>query len=175
MIRKCIERDFEAIYQIINDGAQAYREVIPEDRWHEPYMTRDELQHEIHDGVAFWGFEDNMELIGVMGIQDRGDITLLRHAYVRTRKRKQGIGKSLLRHLEGKTDGPILIGTWRDATWAVHFYQKNGYRLVEEHEKGQLLREYWTIPARQVETSVVLANAIWFRREPDKPVASDSE
>lgn len=163
MIRKCTELDLEAIYQIINDGAQAYKGVIPEDRWHEPYMTRDELQHEIHGGIAFWGFEDDTELIGVMGIQDRGDVTLIRHAYVRKRRWKQGIGTSLLRYLEGKTDRPILIGTWRDATRAIHFYQKNGYRLVEEHEKDRLLRKYWTIPARQVETSVVLANAIWFR------------
>jgi GNAT superfamily N-acetyltransferase len=128
-------------------------------------MARDELQLEIHDGVAFWGFEENLELIGVMGIQNREDVTLIRHAYIRTEKRNQGIGTALLRHLEGITDGPILIGTWRDATWALRFYQKNGYRLVEEHEKDQLLRRYWRIPARQVETSIVLANAIWFRAE----------
>jgi GNAT superfamily N-acetyltransferase len=174
MIRKCTEQDFEAIYQIINDGAKAYRGVIPDDRWHEPYMTRDELQHEMDGAVVFWGFEDRMELVGVMGIQDRGEVTLIRHAYVRTRKRKQGIGTSLLRHLENITDRPILIGTWRDAIWAIHFYQKNGYRLVEEQEKDRLLRQYWTIPPRQVETSVVLANPIWFRREPDKPDVGDS-
>ena len=164
MIRRCTEGDFEEIYQIINDGAQAYKGVIPEDRWHEPYMTREELQHEIHDGVAFWGFEENTELIGVMGIQDRGDVILIRHAYVRTIKRKQGIGTALLRHLEGVTGGPILIGTWRDATWAVRFYQKNGYHLVEEYEKDQLLKKYWQIPTRQIETSVVLANAKWLKR-----------
>lgn len=164
MIKECTEGDFEEIYQIINDGAQAYKGVIPEDRWHEPYMTREELQHEIHDGVAFWGFEENTELIGVMGIQDRGEVTLIRHAYVRTIKRKQGIGTALLRHVEGVTDGPILIGTWRDATWAVRFYQKKGYCLVEEYEKNQLLKKYWRIPARQIETSVVLANVIWFKR-----------
>jgi GNAT superfamily N-acetyltransferase len=165
MIRKCTEQDFEEIYEIINDGAQAYKGVIPEDRWHDPYMARDELRLEIYDGVAFWGFEENSELIGVMGIQDRADVTLIRHAYVRTGKRNQGIGTALLRHLEGITDGPILIGTWRDATWALRFYQKNGYRLLEEHKKDQLLRRYWRIPARQVETSIVLGNAIWFRRE----------
>jgi GNAT superfamily N-acetyltransferase len=163
MIRKCTEQDFEEIYEIINDGAQAYKGVIPEDRWHDPYMARDELRLEIYDGVAFWGFEENSELIGVMGIQDRADVTLIRHAYVRTGKRNQGTGTALLRRLEGITDGPILIGTWRNATWAVRFYQKNGYRLVEEHKKDQLLRRYWRIPRRQVETSVVLGNAIWFR------------
>ena len=146
------------MFDIINDAAQAYRGVIPEDRWHEPYMPKSELQHEIDDGVRFWGYEDKKVLIGVMGIQDKGDVDLIRHAYVRTDRRKQGVGTELLHYLEARSVKPILIGTWTDATWAVRFYQKNGYRLLEKDEKNRLLRKYWSIPERQVETSVVLAD-----------------
>ena len=158
MIRTCKQSDINDMYDIINDAAHAYRGIIPEDRWHEPYMPKSELQHEIDDGVRFWGYEDNGELIGVMGIQDKGDVDLIRHAYVRTERRKQGVGTKLLLHLESRSDKPILIGTWADATWAIHFYQKNGYRLLQKDEKNRLLRKYWTIPERQVETSVVLAD-----------------
>jgi N-acetylglutamate synthase-like GNAT family acetyltransferase len=161
MIRKCTEADFEEIFAIINDAAQAYKGVIPADRWHEPYMPREELKREIEDGIFFWGFEDEGVLIGVMGIQDRGDAALIRHAYVRTNKRNHGIGTSLLRFFESGTEKPILIGTWANATWAISFYQKNGYRILPEAEKNRLLRKYWTIPERQVETSVVLASAKW--------------
>ena len=161
MIRKCTEADHEVIFEIINDAAEAYRGVIPPDRWHEPYMTRDELKHEIESGVSFWGFEDENSLIGVMGIQDRGEVVLIRHAYVRSNRRNRGTGTQLLRALESLTDKPILIGTWADAKWAITFYQKNGYRLLSEEEKTQLLKKYWRIPARQVETSVVLANRRW--------------
>jgi len=158
MIRRCIQSDFEAIHEIINSAAQAYRGVIPPDRWHEPYMGTDELSNEINGGVIFWGFECDGTLVAVMGIQDRGEVTLIRHAYVRTRDQGKGIGTALLRHLEGMTVRPILIGTWADATWAVSFYRKNGYALVTEEEKDLLLRRYWHIPNRQVETSVVLAD-----------------
>ncbi len=161
MIRKCTEADFEVILEIINDAAEAYRGVIPPDRWHEPYMTRDELKDEVESGVSFWGFEDQSSLIGVMGIQDRGEVALIRHAYVRSSHRNQGIGTQLLRVLEAKTDRPILIGTWADAKWAITFYQKNGYRLLSKEEKTRLLKKYWTIPDRQVETSIVLANWRW--------------
>ncbi len=157
-IRECADLDFEAILQIINDAASAYREVIPADRWHEPYMSRDELKKEIKDGVCFWGMEDGASLAGVMGIQDREEVMLIRHAYVRTRSRNRGIGTQLLRFLEAGTERPILIGTWRDAAWAIAFYLKNGYRLLGEEENNRLLRKYWRIPERQVETSVVLAN-----------------
>lgn len=160
-IRRCKPSEFEVIYEIINDGAQAYKGIIPEDRWHEPYMPREELEHEIEDGVSFWGFEDNKELIGVMGIQDKADVNLIRHAYVRTRARQKGIGTRLLKHLESFDDKPILIGTWADATWAIDFYQKNGYRVVTKSEKNRLLRKYWSISERQVETSVVLADPRW--------------
>ena len=162
MIRQCIDSDFEAIYEIINDAAEAYRSVIPEDRWHEPYMSRDELSHEIKDGIIFWGAERNGQLIGIMGIQDKRVVTLIRHAYVRTGFQKQGIGTSLLHHFESATETPILIGTWADATWAISFYQKNGYQLVTTKEKTILLKKYWTIPDRQIETSVVLADCKWF-------------
>jgi GNAT superfamily N-acetyltransferase len=153
--------DFEVILEIINDAAQAYKGVIPLDCWHEPYMSREELKHEIEDRVCFWGFEDEDALIGVMGIQDKRDVTLIRHAYVRSNKRNQGIETRLLHFLESTTERPILIGTWADATWAIAFYKKNGYRLLPEEEKNQLLRKYWTIPERQAITSVVLTNKRW--------------
>jgi len=157
MIRPCDEADFEAIYSIVNDAAQAYRGVIPDDRWHEPYMPREELRREIESGVRFWGHEENGELLGVMGIQDVQDVTLIRHAYVRTANRNRGVGGKLLAELRKLTSRPVLIGTWAAATWAIRFYERHGFQLVTEEEKDQLLRKYWSIPKRQVETSVVLA------------------
>jgi N-acetylglutamate synthase-like GNAT family acetyltransferase len=159
MIRRCEDRDFELIWAIINDGAQAYKGIIPADRWTEPYMPREILRHEIHEGVVFWGYEENGALIGIMGIQQVKDVTLIRHAYVRTSSQKRGIGGLLLSHLRGLATGPVLIGTWADAVWAIHFYERQGFQLVSPHEKDRLLREYWTIPERQVETSVVLADS----------------
>jgi GNAT superfamily N-acetyltransferase len=157
MIRECAASDFEQIFQIINDGAQAYKGIIPADRWTEPYMSRDKLRHEIADGIAFWGFEAEGALAGVMGLQDVQDVTLIRHAYVRTANRNQGIGGKLLSHLRTITSRPVLIGTWADAVWAIGFYEKHGYRVVDPVEKDRLLKKYWKIPDRQVETSVVLA------------------
>jgi len=168
MIRPCRENEFETMYDIINDAAEAYRGIIPADRWQEPYMSRDELRHEIAAGVIFWGCEEGGELLGVMGIQDVQDVTLMRHAYVHTEKRNQGIGGKLLSALRGKTMRPVLVGTWAAATWAVRFYEKHGFRLVSLEEKNQLLKKYWSIPERQIETSVVLADRGWFemkRRE----------
>lgn len=161
MIRKCTEPDVEAIYEIINDAAEAYRGIIPADCWHQPYMSREQLEQEINAGVEFWGFEEDRILIGVMGIQDKWDVTLIRHAYVKSRMRNRGVGSRLLRFLESTTKKPILIGTWADATWAVAFYQKHGYRMVSTEEKNRLLRKYWDIPERQVETSVVLVGKKW--------------
>lgn len=158
MIRRCDDSDFETMYAIINDAARAYRGVIPEDRWHEPYMPREDLRREIGDGIRFWGFEEDGKLIGVMGIQDAGDVTLIRHAYVTTSERRKGIGSMLLSELVRKTDRPLLIGTWADAAWAIRFYEKHGFRLVTPEEKDRLLTTYWKIPARQVETSVVLSD-----------------
>ncbi len=162
MIRQCLAPDFETIYQIINDAAQAYRGVIPADRWKEPYLTRDELHREIANGVEFWGYEAEGVLAGVMGIQDKGEVALIRHAYVRTARRNQGIGGQLLEFLQSRIERPILIGTWADAAWAVRFYEKHQFRKVDPIEKVELLRRFWTIPERQVETSVVLANAAWY-------------
>jgi N-acetylglutamate synthase-like GNAT family acetyltransferase len=161
MIRKCTESDVKTIFEIINDAAIAYKGIIPGDRWHEPYMPVEEIRQEIEAGVIFWGFEKAGDLLGVMGIQDKGDVALIRHAYVRTRSRKQGIGENLLLHLEGLTEKPILVGTWQAASWAISFYQKNGYTLVAETEKKRLLQKYWSIPERQIETSVVLVNKAW--------------
>ena len=156
VIRLCTEEDFDTIYVIINDAALAYKGVIPADRWHEPYMSREALQHEIDAGVRFWGYADEDDLVGVMGIQDVQDVTLVRHAYVRTAQRGQGIGGKLLAHLRILTGRPILIGTWAAATWAIRFYEKYGFRQVSWEEKERLLRKYWDIPERQVATSVVL-------------------
>lgn len=165
MIRQCDSDDFGAIYTIINDGAQAYKGVIPADRWHEPYMSKEELRREIEAGVTFFGYEKDSALVGVMGIQDVQDVTLIRHAYVSTAHQRHGIGSALLTHLRRQTSRPILIGTWADATWAVRFYEKHGFRLTSPEEKERLLRKYWTIPDRQIETSVVLADQRWFTRE----------
>jgi N-acetylglutamate synthase-like GNAT family acetyltransferase len=153
--------DFTIVHEIINDGASAYKNVIPADRWREPYMSAEELQAQIDDGVKFWCYLDDGNMIGVMGIQDKVDVTLIRHAYVRTAARNKGIGGKLLQHLSTLVSTPILIGTWADATWAISFYKKHGFRLVSFNEKEQLLRKYWNIPLRQVDTSVVLASASW--------------
>jgi len=162
MIRVCTERDFEAMYAIINDAAQAYKGIIPADRWHEPYMPREELRQQIEEGVAFWGYEEKGELLGVMGLQPVQDVALIRHAYVRTACRQRGIGGQLLSALRAQTAAPILIGTWAAAWWAIRFYQKHGFRQVTPAEKDYLLRRYWSIPERQVETSVVLADERWW-------------
>jgi len=166
LIRRCQQRDFDMIWQVINDGARAYMGVIPEDRWKEPYMSRPELQHEISEGVEFWGFEECERLTGVMGIQPVRDVTLVRHAYVCSHRQRLGIGGRLLSHLLNLSEGPILIGTWADATWAIRFYQKHGFQLVSGEQKGRLIRRYWTIPERQIETSVVLVDSNWQERTP---------
>ncbi len=157
MIRKCEQADLRRMFEIVNESARAYKGIIPEDRWHEPYMPMEELLSEIEDGVEFWGYETESGLAGVMGIQDKGEVTLIRHAYVLTKDRNRGMGTALLRHLEPLARTPILVGTWKAARWAVAFYEKNGYSLVSEEEKNRLLIKFWNIPERQVETSVVLA------------------
>lgn len=162
MIHQCDNSEVELIYSIINDAAEAYKGVIPGDRWKEPYMSKDELQHEIDQGVVFWGYEQDGQLVGVMGIQHLQDVTLIRHAYVRTAKRNQGIGGKLLSSLRQQATRPLLVGTWADALWAIRFYENHGFRLVSWEEKERLLRKYWSIPERQVETSVVLADQKWF-------------
>jgi N-acetylglutamate synthase-like GNAT family acetyltransferase len=162
MIRRCRSADFDTIYAIVNEAAEAYRGVIPADRWKEPYMSKGELRREIDDGVEFWGYEEEGKLVGVMGIQHVQDVALIRHAYVRTARCNRGIGGKLLSFLRGQTTRPILVGTWADAIWAIRFYQKRGFQLVSAEEKNRLLRKYWCIPERQIETSVVLVERKWF-------------
>jgi GNAT superfamily N-acetyltransferase len=166
VIRKYTDQDAGTIQAIINEAARAYEGHIPADCYHQPYMTRDELLSEIAAGVTFYGYEDAGRLVAVMGIQDRGPVMLIRHAYTRPVAQRQGLGSQLLLHLLGMACKPVLIGTWRDAAWAIRFYQKHGFRLVSEAEKERLLRRYWTIPERQIETSVVLAND---RYQPEQP------
>ena len=165
LIRKSVESDFPAMLEIINDASRAYRGVIPEDRWHEPYMPAEELEREIEAGVVFWVAEDEGRLRGVMAIQDKGEVALVRHAYVVTTTQRSGVGTRLLRHVEGLTDKPILIGTWAAASWAIDFYRRNGFTVVSKADKDRLLRTYWSLPRRQVETSVVLANPRWIETQ----------
>jgi N-acetylglutamate synthase-like GNAT family acetyltransferase len=162
-IRRSRTADRPAMLAIINDAAQAYRGVIPPDRWHEPYMPAEELAAEIADGIAFWVAEEGERLLGVMGIQDKGEVALVRHAYVASSAQKQGIGTQLLRHVQGLAAKPVLVGTWAAATWAIAFYRKNGFSVVSQQDKDALLRKYWSIPERQIETSVVLADARYLR------------
>ncbi len=160
-IRPSVAADFDAMLAIVNDAAQAYRGVIPPDRWHEPYMPADDLAKEIAGGVVFWVAEQQGRLSGVMGIQDKGAVALVRHAYVTPTTQRAGVGTRLLRHVEGLTHKPILIGTWAAASWAIEFYRRSGFTVVSSSEKERLLRTYWSIPARQIETSVVLADRRW--------------
>lgn len=161
MIFKCEQTDFQEICDIINDAAVAYKDVIPADTWRDPYMPLEELKTEIEEGVQFWSYKKNEEMMGVMGIQDKGDVTLIRHAYVRSVYRNKGIGSKLLAHLASISKKPVLIGTWAAATWAIKFYEKHGFHLLSKSETETLLRKYWTIPIRQIETSVVLASPNW--------------
>ncbi len=166
-IRRCRDDERGAILAIVNAAAEAYRGVIPDDRWHDPYMGPDELDGEIAAGVGFWGYEADGALLGVMGIQAVGDVDLIRHAYVLPGSQRRGVGAALLAHLRGLTGRRMLVGTWAAAAWAVSFYGRNGFELVTPEQKSALLRTYWTIPERQIETSVVLAN-------PPLPAASSA-
>jgi|SRR5688572_16273321 len=158
IIRKSTDGDFAAILAIINDAAKAYRGVIPADRWHEPYMSSEELTREIGlGGIVFWVAEDEGRITGVMGIQDKGDVALVRHAYVVPTTQRTGVGTRLLHHVESLVDKPVLIGTWAAASWAIEFYQRNGYEVLPPDQIRRLLQKYWSIPQRQIETSVVLA------------------
>jgi GNAT superfamily N-acetyltransferase len=157
-IRPCGDDEFDDVLEIINAAAEAYRGVIPDDRWHEPYMDPGELEREIEAGVRFWGYEKDGVLIGAMGIQTVGDVDLIRHAYVRPGRQRLGVGSALLRHLRERTSRPMLVGTWAAATWAIDFYRRHGFELVPPERTASLLRTYWEIPERQIETSVVLAD-----------------
>jgi GNAT superfamily N-acetyltransferase len=157
-IRPCRDDEQAAILEIVNAAAEVYRGVIPADRWHEPYMGSGELERELADGVAFWGYETDGALVGVMGIQPVGDVDLIRHAYVLPGSQGAGIGRDLLAHLRAVSARPMLVGTWADAEWAIRFYRRNGFAQVSPERKSVLLQTYWNIPERQIETSVVLAN-----------------
>jgi GNAT superfamily N-acetyltransferase len=156
-VRPCRDDERTAILAIVNAAAEAYRGVIPADRWHEPYMPRGELDGEIAAGVAFWGYEANGELLGIMGIQRVRDVDLIRHAYVSPGSQRHGVGSALLEHLARSTTRRILVGTWAAADWAIRFYRRHGFERVSPELKDALLKTYWTIPERQIETSVVLA------------------
>jgi GNAT superfamily N-acetyltransferase len=156
-IRPCSAADRDAIFAIVNAAAEAYRGVIPAERWREPYMPLDELDGEIAAGVKFWGYEDDGELVGVMGVQDVGDLDLIRHAYVSPGLQGRGIGSRLLEHLTGSATRRMLVGTWAAAEWAIRFYRRHGFVSVPPDRAAELLRRYWNIPERQIETSVVLA------------------
>lgn len=162
-IRPCDNAAFDEMRAVINDAARAYRGVIAPDRWKVPYMPADELRHEIEAGVLFSGAWDaDGRLLAVMGLQDVQDVTLIRHAYTRTDAQRRGHGAALLTHLLASTDRPMLVGTWRAAEWAVRFYEAHGFALVSDEDKVRLLTRYWTVPARQIEESVVLADARWW-------------
>ena len=161
MIRPCDAADLETLFTVINDGARAYAGIIPADCFHTPYMSQEDLAREIALGVRFWGFEQSGLIAGVMGIQNVRDVTLIRHAYVRSASQGQGIGASLLASLLQLTTKPVLIGAWAEALWAVRFYQRRGFELVSPEEKRRLLQTYWTVSPRQIETSVVLADQRW--------------
>ncbi|HEY3189170.1 MAG TPA: GNAT family N-acetyltransferase [Solirubrobacteraceae bacterium] len=155
-IRRCRHDERAAILAIVNAAAEAYRGVIPADCWHEPYMPPDELDREIAAGVAFWGCEAEGALVGVMGVQPVGDVELIRHAYVSPRSQRHGVGGALLEHLTGRSTRRILVGTWAAADWAIRFYRRHGFEMVSPEQGAALLKTYWTIPDRQIETSVVL-------------------
>ena len=157
-IRSCRANDRAAILSIINAAAEAYRGVIPADRWHEPYMHEDELNSEIAAGVTFWGHEDDGVLVGVMGMQSVRDVDLIRHAYVLPSNQGRGIGDGLLRYLRQSSTKRMLVGTWDAAVWAIRFYRRHGFELVSPARKTVLLKTYWSVPDRQIDTSVVLAN-----------------
>jgi GNAT superfamily N-acetyltransferase len=157
-IRPCRDSDRTAILAIINAAAEAYRGVIPADQWHEPYMPLDELDREIAAGVTFWGYEQDGALAGVMGLQPVRDVDLIRHAYVLPGSQRRGVGGALVWHLRRASTRPMLVGTWDAAAWAILFYRRHGFEPVSPARKSVLLKTYWTIPDRQIETSVVLAN-----------------
>jgi GNAT superfamily N-acetyltransferase len=156
-IRPCRDDERDAILAIVNAAAEAYRGVIPPDRWHEPYMSSEELAGEVEAGVEFWGYEEDGELVGVIGIQALSDVDLIRHAYVSPSRQRGGIGGALLQHVSRAATRRILVGTWAAADWAIGFYRRHGFELLSRERATELLRTYWTIPDRQIETSVVLA------------------
>jgi GNAT superfamily N-acetyltransferase len=174
VIRPCDDRDRAAILEIINAAAIAYRGVIPADRWHEPYMSVAQFDAELAAGVVFHAEQADGQLRGVMGIQDVGDVQLIRHAYVAPTAQGRGIGGALLEHLMRDRAGPVLVGTWEAAEWAIAFYRRHGFAQVSDEDKTRLLRRYWTVPERQIETSVVLRLELGGIGRTERPATSRS-
>jgi GNAT superfamily N-acetyltransferase len=163
MIRKCGEEDYKGVLAVINKAAIVYRGKIPDECWREPYMSMEELQEEVRDGVAFWGFYSASALVGVMGLQDKEDVMLIRHGYVLPDLQRRGLGSRLLGFLIKRSNRPFLVGTWSDADWAVSFYEKNGFKLLSKESGANLLKRFWSIPSQQIRSSVVLADKRWFK------------
>ena len=157
-VRPCTAADALEMLEVINAAAQAYRGVIPPDRWREPYMPAEELAAEMADGVVFSGCEIDGTLAGVMGVQRRWNVDLIRHAYVLPTWQGHGVGSRLLAHLTPARARPILVGTWRAAEWAVCFYERHGFTRAPDELVANLLRTYWSVPERQVATSLVLCS-----------------
>ena len=161
MITEYTKKDSYNILNVINDAALKYKGVIPDDCWHEPYMLEQELINEIDNGVRMFGYDKDNKLVGVMGIQELADVTLIRHAYTLSDYQGVGVGKSLLQYLlQINKSASLLVGTWQDATWAIRFYVKNGFVLHRRKQTGQLLKKYWQVPLKQMENSVVLEKQI---------------
>ena len=167
-IRRTRDDERDAVLAIINSAAEAYRGVIPADRWHDPYMDGRELEREIATGVRFWGYELDGALVGAMGVQAVGDVDLIRHAYVLPENQRHGVGTALLRHVRGLSSRRMLVGTWANAEWAIRFYRRHGFELASPELTTELLQRYWTIPDRQIETSVVLADPPLDPRSPGR-------
>jgi len=158
VIRPCRDADLSRTCEVINDAARAYRGVIPDDCWHEPYMPLEELEREAA-AMTFYGFEAEGRLVGVVGYQPLRDVTLVRHLYVQTERQRRGIGSALLRHVVGLTKTPrLLVGMWADAAWAIRFYERHSFSLLPDGDA--LLRAYWTVPARQREASLVMGREV---------------
>ena len=157
MIIEYTKSDNSKILYVINDAAAKYKGVIPDNCWHEPYMSDRELLNEFKDGVRMFGYVHNNQLIGVIGYQEIKDVVLIRHAYTLTTYQGKGKGSALLEFLLNKNQNSrLLIGTWKSAKWAIRFYEKFGFVLHAKDESALLLKKYWNIPSKQIENSVVL-------------------
>jgi len=157
MINEYTKKNISKILYVVNNAALKYRGIIPDDCWHEPYMLKKELVNEFNNSVRMFGYKKDSKLVGVMGIQELKNVTLIRHAYVLTHYQGMGVGKSLLQYLfKINKSSSLFVGTWRDATWAIQFYKKFGFTLHAKKQTAQLLKKYWKVSAKQIENSVVL-------------------
>ena len=165
MIRDCGLRDFDAMLDIVNQAAEAYRAFVPAEEWKDPYMPEEELRQDLAAGVRFVGWEQEGGLVGIMGSQPVCDVALIRHAYVRPEWQRHSIGSALLGELRRRTQQPMLVGTWAASSWAIRFYEKHGFHGVPDARREALLRRYWTVPEAQIAASVVLADVEWWRQQ----------